>query len=260
MFFYLSHVQVFSCAISSILRLKSPCNCFSSLFSFIVFVVFRSGLILPRLVLTAEICFSFAFFFLMRFTSPCINTSTMLLWRLFSRFYIWYSLFMSSFGCKSLFIGINFVCLLVNWSAFLLWIFQERSRISYKGYCTGVYPFDEVSAAELGFQKFSRFSESLFLFFSFISASLMLYASNIPKYLQVIFSPSDLILSWSNNFFSTIICLFLLYILTFSHFSTPNSIPISRLYILIICIRVSNFFSFFCKQLDIVHVHYVINL
>ena len=42
------------------------------------------------------------------------------------------------------------------------------------------------------------------------------------------------------------------------HFSMPNSTPISLLYILIVCIGVSNSFSVL-KQFDVIHVHKVIN-
>ena len=66
----------------------------------------------------------------------------------------------------------------------------------------------------------------LFFFFSFISAYLMVSASNIPKYLLVSISQSVLI-------FLDLVVLFLLSWVIFisSHFSMPNSIPISWLYI-----------------------------
>ena len=43
------------------------------------------------------------------------------------------------------------------------------------------------------------------------------------------------------------------------HFSMPNSILISWLYILIVCISLQFFFIFY-KQLDVVHVPEVVNL
>ena len=43
--------------------------------------------------------------------------------------------------------------------------------------------FDEILFAEQSFEKFSRSSEVLFSYFPFISACLMVSASNIPKYL-----------------------------------------------------------------------------
>ena len=44
-------------------------------------------------------------------------------------------------------------------------------------------------------------------------------------------------------------CRFPLFIISMAHFSMPNSIPISRLYILKFCIRVSNSLTFFAKSL-----------
>ena len=61
-------------------------------------------------------------------------------------------------------------------------------------------------------------------------------------------------------FFDLVVLFFLLFIImSIVHFSMPNSIPIPWLYILIVCIRVPNFFIFF-KQLDVVHIYKVINL
>ena len=114
--------------------------------------------------------------------------------------------------------------------------------------------FDEILAAEFGFQKFSFSSEVLFSYFSFISASLMVSTSNIPKYL---------------NFFLLIRHFYFFLLLVFfnfssrAHFSMPNSIPISLLYILKTFIRISKTVScfvlfclfFFCKELDVVHIY-----
>ena len=83
------------------------------------------------------------------------------------------------------------------------------------------------------------------------------------QYSQVLviflFSPcSDF--SWFGSSIPSVICLFLLLITSVALFSMPNSILISWLYILIVCIRVSNSVSSFCKKLDGKHVHQVINL
>ena len=43
-------------------------------------------------------------------------------------------------------------------------------------------PDDEISAAEFGFVKFSRSFEVFFSRFSFMSANLMVFTPNIPKY------------------------------------------------------------------------------
>ena len=59
--------------------------------------------------------------------------------------------------------------------------------------------------------------------------------------------------------------LFALFIICRAHFSMPNSIPISKLYILIVCICLQFFFFFlffffFCKHFSVVYVHQAINL
>ena len=88
-----------------------------------------------------------------------------------------------------------------------------------------------------------------FWIFSFISTSSMVSASNIPKYLHVSFSTSILISSSFGNSIAYIMCRFLLLIVSMTHFSIPNSIPISRLNILTICIRFSNCISFLVNSL-----------
>ena len=71
------------------------------------------------------------------------------------------------------------------------------------------------------------------------------------KCLYVSFSPSVLILS--------IRCRLPLFITSMSHFSTPNSIPMSWLYILTACIRVSRSFSFFANSLMLsMHIRWLI--
>ena len=62
--------------------------------------------------------------------------------------------------------------------------FSELFRVSYNKDSSNIYSFDEISAAVFGFEKFSRSSGALFShFFSFVSACLMVSASNIPMYL-----------------------------------------------------------------------------
>ena len=72
-FSFRSHVQVFSCAISPVCRLKYPYSCFSSHFCFLVFVVFLSILMLP--VLLAALI-NLSLLFLIWSLGPCIETST----------------------------------------------------------------------------------------------------------------------------------------------------------------------------------------
>ena len=64
-------------------------------------------------------------------------------------------------------------------------------------------------------------------------------------------------------FLLSVNCIFPLLIMSMAHFSRPNSIPISWIYILIVGLRISNSFSFFFsfwKQLAVVYVHLVVNL
>ena len=93
----------------------------------------------------------------------------------------------------------------------------------------------------------------VFIFFSFISASLMVFDFNILKYLWIFFSPSVLILSWFGPFFPSVLCHLLLFIISISHFSITNYIPISWLYILYLYMGFQ-FFLIFRKEFDVVHV------
>ena len=78
----------------------------------------------------------------------------------------------------------------------------------------------------------------------------MASSSNIPKYLYVLFFPSVLIFfSWFGRFILSFMCSFLLVIISISHFSLPNSITMSWLYILRVCILVSNYRSVFANIL-----------
>ena len=52
---FLSHIQVFSCEISPVCRLKNPCSCFSSYLCFVVFLVLFV-LMLLVLLLASLIC------------------------------------------------------------------------------------------------------------------------------------------------------------------------------------------------------------
>ena len=84
---------------------------------------------------------------------------------------------------------------------FFHWQFWEWFRLSYKENWPGIYPTDDISAAELNFMMFSSF-------FSFISVCLMLSASNISNYLQFPNSPSVLNLSWFDSSVSSVISFF----------------------------------------------------
>ena len=105
----LSHVHIFSCAISSVSHLKYPFS--SSSFCFLDFLVFLSVLTLPMLLSAALI--NLSLLFLMNSLSPCINASMQfsMLVSQFPPFLVSYSLSMSSVRCKALCIIINFLVL-----------------------------------------------------------------------------------------------------------------------------------------------------
>ena len=75
-----------------------------------------------------------------------------------------------------------------------------------------------VSSSFLVLMRYSFFN------FSFISACLMVSASNNPKYLKVSFSPSVLIFAWFGNYIPFVICHFLLLIISmvFSYLRVSN--------------------------------------
>ena len=84
--------------------------------------------------------------------------------------------------------------------------------------CPGVYSFDEISAAELGFKKRSFFFRYSFSFFSFISF-FMVPASNIPECLWFSFSSRVLMHSWFGCSIPSVVSFFLLLIITMAHSS-----------------------------------------
>ena len=84
-----------------------------------------------------------------------------------------HSLSTSSLVCKPMCIVNNFLVFLVNLSWFFPCPFQELPRVSYKRDYSDVYPFDDISAAVLGFEKFFCLSEVFF--FSFFLFSFFLH-------------------------------------------------------------------------------------
>ena len=85
-----------------------------------------------------------------------------------------------------------------------------------------------------------------FLIFPFISTCLMISNS---KYLWVSFSPNVLNLSWFGSSILSVKCRLPLFITSMAHFSMPNSIPMTWLYILTESIKVYNSFSFLANSL-----------
>ena len=78
--------------------------------------------------------------------------------------------------------------------------------------------------------------------FSFFFISLIVLASNIPKYMYVSFSPSVLIFSWFASFIPSVRSRFPLFHHYHGIFSMPNSLPMSCLHILTACVRVPRSF------------------
>ena len=111
----------------------------------------------------------------------------------------------------------------------------------------------------LRFNKFSRSSEVLF---SCILLHLRLFDGIFFQYSQVhgsfLFSEcSDSFLIW--QFYPIHYLFFPLFIMSMARFSMPNSVTVSWLYILIVCISLKNLFHFF-QTTDVVHVYQEIGL
>ena len=158
-----------------------------------------------------------------------------------------YSLSTSSLGCNAL-------CSVI--SSLILWsIYLSSSLVYFKNgpeYLTR--SIAQVFIPLIWFLQHSFVSSSFlvllryfFFIFSFISSCLMVSVSKIPKYLYV--SLSVLILSWFGSSIPSARCCLPLFITTMAHFPLPNSTPMSWLYILTACIRVSSSFSFFANSL-----------
>ena len=174
-FLFRSHVHVFLCAISPACH---PFSCFSSHLCFLVFV-FRPGLILPQLQLACVI--GFLKLFKIQSSSPIINVSTqyLMLASPLSPFLDTYSLSLSS-GCNAMCIDI-FSCPLVNLSHPVVHCKNgpEYVRRRTTPVLILLIRFPQLSLISNIFVLL-RYS---FLILSFISACLMVSASNIRKYL-----------------------------------------------------------------------------
>ena len=147
---------------------------------------------------------------------------------------------MSFLGCKSSCILISFLVLWsICWSSYLVH-FKNGS---------GAGPFNGIFVIEFAFQQFSHFPEIHFLIFFF---HLLLFDGVLFQYSQLLVSflfseRFDFFLVWLFYFFHQLF--FTLLIISIVHFSIPNSILISWLYILIVCNRVFNSFSFLTTSL-----------
>ena len=164
-FSFLSYDQLFICAISPVCCLKYLYSCFSSHFCFLVFVIFLSILMLALLQLAAVIYFfallNIVLESLYWYIYAIFNASDCLP----SPFLDTYTLYMPAHGCKALCMAVNFLVLCFFHLSSSLVHFKNSPEYLYKGYCPGVYPFDEIFAAGLGFEKHFCSLEILFSYF-----------------------------------------------------------------------------------------------
>ena len=160
-----------------------------------------------------------------------------------------YSLSTLSLGCKALYMVFSF---LVLWSiclSYSLVHFKKGPEYLTRGTASVFIPLKKFLQHSFILSSFLVILRYYFLIFSFISTCLIVSASKMPKYLHVSFSPSVLILSWFGRSILSVRCRLPLFCTNIAHFSVPNYIPISWLYILTACIRVSSSFSFFANSL-----------
>ena len=141
-----------------------------------------------------------------------------------------YSQSTSSLGCNALCMVISF---LVLWSICL-----SSSQFHFKN-DPSILPGRQPRYLKLWQGSCNRvWSRVIFWLFwdtfniFFITCCLMVSASNIPKYLLVSFSPSVLMTTWFGSSTPSAMCLLPLFNTNMAHFSMPNSIPTSSLYIL----------------------------
>ena len=164
-----------------------------------------------------------------------------------------YFAFVPCIICLRLFLVVR-LCALSSaffWSIYLncsLVHFKNRSQY-YKGDSQDIYPFDKTPAAKFDFEKLCRFFEIVFCYFFFHFC----FSDGVHfQYSQVL-----LIFLFSKHSNSLLIRYFYSFsYLSFSTshyqhgiFSMPNSISLYWLYILIVCICVSNSFSFLANSL-----------
>ena len=172
--------------------------------------------------------------------------------------------------CLYHFLDVNFLCIVLNflvlWSIYprsFLVPFWESSRESYKWGCRCFLLFDEMFVIELGWEKFSRFSDADFSDFFFLHFRIFdvvcFHYSQI--HVVLLFYKA---LKW---------CFFILLFYSFYCFFLPifynehatflNAkfcfLYPGHIYIFIVWLRISIFFHLL-QQLFIVHVHQVINL
>ena len=159
-----------------------------------------------------------------------------------------YNLPVSSLGCKALSIVIKFLVLRSICLSSSLVLFKNGPEYLTRRTAQVFIPLRKFLEQSLVSRSFlDRLRNSIrFFFSSFISACLVVPTSQV---LVIFLFPkrSDSFLIC--QFYSTRYLSFSTFHYEYGTFFMPNSIPISWLYILIICIRVSNSFSFFPNSL-----------
>ena len=160
-----------------------------------------------------------------------------------------YTLSISSLGCKALGILINFhVLLSICLSSYLILRIFSSNLQWVKPRCLSLC-WD--SCCEALFREVSSFVWDTLFVYVCVQYSEILVGFLFSKH-------SDSFLIW--QFYSFRYRSFPT--LDYGHgiFFSLNSISISWLYILIVSIRVSNSFFYFCKHSDVIHVHRVVYL
>ena len=180
-FSFLSHVQVFSCEMLFISRLKRP-----ELFFFpFLFPIYCRSVVHSVVCLVFDGCNQSSSVFFMSPSSRCIDAamlSSMLESSLPPSFLDTYSLLTSSLGCNALCMVISF---LVLWSICLSSLVHFKMGPEYLTRGTAkvfisLIRFLLHSFVLSSFLVFLRYS---FLIFPFISTCLVVSASKMPKYL-----------------------------------------------------------------------------
>ena len=119
--------------------------------------------------------------------------------------------------------------------------FPDYKVISWYSYFDSLAGVNMLQGA--GSVHFSYF----LLFFFFVC--LMISASGVPKNLEFSFSLIVRCFPDFDNSISPVVFLLPFFMINMTHFSIPNSISISGLYILIVCDSDSSLFSFFTNIL-----------
>ena len=160
------------------------------------------------------------------------------------------SLSMLSLGYKALYIV---MCFLVLWS--ICWSFSPVHFKNGPEYLTTqmFIPLMRFLLYSLVSSSFLVLLRSYFSFFFLLSTTYWWFP--LPSICKFPFLRAFWFFLDFLSFIPFVICRFPLSIISIAHFSMPNTIPTSSLYILTTCITVSKSFSFFGKQFDDVHVH-----